>query len=865
MKNRFRVLVALMLAVMVVFTSVAALGDDPTDNPQTGLVINPDNNQTKDEYSYGNSDQDLAYVIVTDINQGDKANVTADDIITTSSQIKDDGLTVSNNHGTVNVNVDQIKTQDDGINVESNAGEINVDVGQISGDDKGIEITTNSGTIDVQANIIFGDAGEGVYIGPVSASSEEPSNTSNHAITIAALQIASANDDAVEIVNNAGTVNINQITNKQIGMPDTDSATKNGINIQNNTGTINLNQDTNKATPGNVTGETTGINIDGNAGTLNLTANKVEGEGAYSAGLTVNGATTNSDINLTVKEIAGGYDGIYVEAGSGTLDVKAEEISGFIGIRIDTVDSNNDFNLTANVNEICGSGGGINVIGNQSHETNITVNGLVKAMQGNTEGTISAVILKGPSKTTVQANETSAIVTGSGNRAFGLYVYGGTAIIGANEEATGNVTAISNEGAAATGLMLSSDEQKNIIIEGTLYGDTEAVQLKNNATENNSNLTVWELATGEGGTLISGDDAKGSFAATINYIVKLASALTGATVKGTGTVTIGAGDDARTLQTAKETDKVTVSNYTIAEGSVLDGVYYQDEGEEKVEVAEGDWGKNEDGSFWVKMLKGGGMMLGLKTHKHNEVPDAAVAATCTAAGKTAGSHCSICNAVSKAQTAVPAKGHSPAAAVKENEKAAKVGVAGSYDEVVYCRDCGAEISRKTVTVPALPESVQEAEKQEQAANTVVAPAYSETKATQNVAGLKISNSHGTNTINLRYSFEHSDGRASKMELTGYKDINNRSAAAKTGLDNAAAAKGLTTCFYFRFISGAKKTTGRLTIELPEDLQLANREVYLIAYENGGGTIVYENSKKAPAGYFVADIDTTAYWFCICVR
>ena len=43
---------------------------------------------------------------------------------------------------------------------------------------------------------------------------------------------------------------------------------------------------------------------------------------------------------------------------------------------------------------------------------------------------------------------------------------------------------------------------------------------------------------------------------------------------------------------------------------------------------------------------------------HTEVEDAAVAATCTTAGKTAGSHCSVCNAVIKAQEEIPAAGHS---------------------------------------------------------------------------------------------------------------------------------------------------------------------------------------------------------------
>lgn len=44
---------------------------------------------------------------------------------------------------------------------------------------------------------------------------------------------------------------------------------------------------------------------------------------------------------------------------------------------------------------------------------------------------------------------------------------------------------------------------------------------------------------------------------------------------------------------------------------------------------------------------------------HIEVTDAAVAATCTTAGKTEGKHCSRCNAVLTAQTDIPATGHQP--------------------------------------------------------------------------------------------------------------------------------------------------------------------------------------------------------------
>ena len=74
------------------------------------------------------------------------------------------------------------------------------------------------------------------------------------------------------------------------------------------------------------------------------------------------------------------------------------------------------------------------------------------------------------------------------------------------------------------------------------------------------------------------------------------------------------------------------------------------------------------------------------------------AATCTDDGLTEGSKCSVCGTVLKEQEEIPAKGHTPSEAKKENEKAATCTTEGSYDEVVYCSVCGEEISRKQVTV-----------------------------------------------------------------------------------------------------------------------------------------------------------------------
>jgi len=75
------------------------------------------------------------------------------------------------------------------------------------------------------------------------------------------------------------------------------------------------------------------------------------------------------------------------------------------------------------------------------------------------------------------------------------------------------------------------------------------------------------------------------------------------------------------------------------------------------------------------------------------------APTCTAAGYTTYT-CATCGNSYTADN-VAALGHTAAAAVKENEVAATCTTNGSYDSVVKCSVCTAEISRTTVTVDTL--------------------------------------------------------------------------------------------------------------------------------------------------------------------
>ena len=51
-------------------------------------------------------------------------------------------------------------------------------------------------------------------------------------------------------------------------------------------------------------------------------------------------------------------------------------------------------------------------------------------------------------------------------------------------------------------------------------------------------------------------------------------------------------------------------------------------------------------------------------------------------------------------TGTKAPGHTPGEPVRENEAAATCTENGSYDSVIYCTDCGEELSRETVTIPA---------------------------------------------------------------------------------------------------------------------------------------------------------------------
>ena len=110
------------------------------------------------------------------------------------------------------------------------------------------------------------------------------------------------------------------------------------------------------------------------------------------------------------------------------------------------------------------------------------------------------------------------------------------------------------------------------------------------------------------------------------------------------------------------------------------------------------------------------------------VTAAAVAPTCTTAGATAVETrtCSRCDySETRGGEEVAALGHTPAAAVEENRVEPTCDFEGSYDLVVYCSVCGAELSRESYTIPSPPHSWSEWT----VTTASVAPTCTETGAT----------------------------------------------------------------------------------------------------------------------------------------
>ena len=110
-----------------------------------------------------------------------------------------------------------------------------------------------------------------------------------------------------------------------------------------------------------------------------------------------------------------------------------------------------------------------------------------------------------------------------------------------------------------------------------------------------------------------------------------------------------------------------------------------------------EWSKDND-HHWHKCKNCNAIDESTKAPHSWDNVEVTTPATCTTPGEKTFT-CTACSATKK--ETIPATGHTPGAAVRENKVAATCTTAGSYDEVVYCTACGNEVSRTQKTIDKL--------------------------------------------------------------------------------------------------------------------------------------------------------------------
>ena len=241
--------------------------------------------------------------------------------------------------------------------------------------------------------------------------------------------------------------------------------------------------------------------------------------------------------------------------------------------------------------------------------------------------------------------ETGSVTAESPNNATGLYVFvdGPEGKRTANVTVQGDVTAKGNTG--ATGLVIDGTNSGvyNIVIDGTVSGDSQAIRDYGPANENQTpvkNVTVWAATPNKEGRIVRSYDSKfvdildpetgeptGSkqvkyeyneaqsiaFEAALNYIVKIADEFANQiTVVAEKGRTVRVGD--KTYQTAQEGENVKVA-VTLDDEEEVNGIYYNYNNKQSLTSASSL--EKDGGSFLMKMLRGGAMLLGLDIHTHN--------------------------------------------------------------------------------------------------------------------------------------------------------------------------------------------------------------------------------------------------------
>ena len=318
-----------------------------------------------------------------------------------------------------------------------------------------------------------------------------------------------------------------------------------------------------------------------------------------------------------------------------------------------------------------------------------------------------------------KGKDTSVDITAGSIEATGENAAG--AVLMAGGGGTISLTVNGDVSGETAGLALTCGDDTaeiDVVIDGTLTGGDAPIMLQGDETVigENVSVAVWKIETeDEDAPLVVNYDAPAvdyddqeeeeneeagapvytpneAAEKAVQYIIKVvdawAAVLSFNNIQSSGEVTVGTGDDAVTYHTAVQDEDVKLS-VTLEDTEVLEGVYYDED--TLVDELEQD----ENGNFLVRMLRGGGMLLGLKTHKHQLTSHPANAPTCVAGGNTAYWHCGGCNKyfsdaqcrnqIAQDSWVLPATGvHQPTAVAAKDPACMEEGNTAYW----HCGDCG---------------------------------------------------------------------------------------------------------------------------------------------------------------------------------
>ncbi|MCR5137683.1 MAG: leucine-rich repeat protein [Oscillospiraceae bacterium] len=154
-------------------------------------------------------------------------------------------------------------------------------------------------------------------------------------------------------------------------------------------------------------------------------------------------------------------------------------------------------------------------------------------------------------------------------------------------------------------------------------------------------------------------------------------------------------------------DKIcTLCNELVKSGEVIPALGHKTELRNSKEATCSETGYTGDEVCTVcgETVKTGTIIGKLAHTAGTAVRENVIAATCSAKGSyDEVVYCSVCHAeLSRVKKSIEKKPHTDSAPVRENEKLATCSAKGSYDEVVYCSVCHAELSRVKKTIEKKP-------------------------------------------------------------------------------------------------------------------------------------------------------------------